>query len=40
MLLVVEMPEQTKAVKLVIGIGVVQLLEELQLFQTCFLPVK
>lgn len=40
MLLVVEMPEQTKAVKLVIRISVVQLLEELQLFQTRFLPVK
>lgn len=39
-LLVVEMPEEAKAVELVVGIGVIQLLEELQLFQTRLLPVR
>lgn len=39
-LLVVEMPEKAKAVELVIGVGVIQLLEELQLFQTRLLPVR
>lgn len=39
-LLVVEMPEEAKAVELVIRVGVVQLLEELQLFQTRLLPVR
>lgn len=39
MLLVVEVPEKAKAVKLVIRISVIQLLEEFQLFQTRLLPV-
>lgn len=39
-LLVVEMPEEAKAVELVIRIGVIQLLEELQLFQTRLLPAR
>lgn len=39
MLLVVEVPEEAKAVELVIRIGVIQLLEELQLFQPGLLPV-
>lgn len=40
MLLVVEVPEEAKAVELVVGVGVVQLLEELQLLQTRLLPVR
>ena len=39
MLLVVEVPEEPQAVELVIGIGVVQLLQELQLLETRLLPV-
>jgi len=39
MLLVVEVPEEAEAVELVVGVGVVQLLEELQLFQPGLLPV-
>lgn len=39
-LLVVEMPEEAKTVELVVGIGVIQLLEELQLFQTRLLPAR
>lgn len=39
MLLMVEVAEEAKAVELVVGISVVQLPEELQLFQTGFLPV-
>lgn len=39
MLLVVEVPEEAKAVELVIGICVIQLLEELQLLQPGLLPV-
>lgn len=38
MLLVVEVPEEAEAVELVVGVGVVQLLEELQLLQTRLLP--
>lgn len=39
MLLMIEMPEKAKAVEFVVGISIVQLPEELQLFQTGFLPV-
>lgn len=39
MLLVVEVPEEAKAVELVVWISVIQLLEEFQLFQTSLLPV-
>ena len=38
MLLVVEVPEETQAVELVIRIGVVQLLQELQLLEPRLLP--
>ena len=38
MLLVVEVPEETQAVELVVGIGVVQLLQELQLLEPRLLP--
>lgn len=37
-LLVVEVPEEAEAVELVVWVGVVQLLEELQLLQTRLLP--
>lgn len=40
MLLVVEVSEETQAVELVVRIGVVQLLQELQLLQPCFLPAE
>lgn len=39
MLLVVKVPEEAKAVELVVGISIIQLLEEFQLFQTSLLPV-
>lgn len=39
MLLVVEVPKEAKAVELVIGIGIIQLLEEFQLFQPSLLPI-
>lgn len=39
MLLVVEVSEEAKAVELVVGISVIQLLKEFQLFQTSLLPV-
>lgn len=37
-LLVVEVSEETETVELVIRISIIKLLEELQLFQSCFLP--
>lgn len=40
MLLVVEVPEETQAVEFVIRICIVELFEELQLFQPCLLPEK
>ena len=39
-LLVVEMPEEPETVELVVRVSVVQLLEELQLFKSSFLPEK
>lgn len=39
-LLVVEMPEEAETVELVVRVGVIQLLEELQLFQTRLLPAR
>lgn len=38
MLLVVEVPEKAQAVELVIGISVIQLFEEFELFQTGLVP--
>ena len=39
-LFVVEMPEETQAVEFIIGIGVVELLQELQFLQSRLLPVS
>lgn len=40
MLLVVEVPEQTHTVEFIIGVCIVQLLQELQLFKAGLLPTR
>lgn len=39
-LLVVEVPEQTHTMEFIIGVCIIQLLQELQLFEACLLPTR